>query len=169
MTMINPLLEVLANMLSGANLALLGAFLAVGIAGMGSAKGVGSVACAADGLLTEDPTMFGSVFVLEALPATQGIYGFVVAFMVMFKLGVFSGADLAAVTISQGAYYLFACLPIALVGYISAIHQSKTAVAGVKLVSQQKDKLGNAITNSALVETYAILALLISMLLVLNA
>ncbi len=156
------------SIFSGANIALLGAFLAVGLAGWGSAKGVGNAACAANGFLAENPTMFGKVFILEALPATQGIYGFVVAFMIMLKLGVLGGGDLSAVTVAQGGYLLFAALPIAFVGLISALHQSKAAIAGINLVSKQKDKLGNAITNAALVETYAILSLLISMLLIMN-
>ncbi len=158
----------LLTVFTGSNLALLGAFLAVGLAGWGSAKGVGNAACAADGFLAENPAMFGKIFVLEALPATQGIYGFVVAFMIMLKLGVFSGADLSAVTVQQGGYLLMAALPIAIVGLISAQYQSKAAIAGINLVAKQKEKLGNAITNAALVETYAILALLISMLLIFN-
>ena len=88
--------------------------------------------------------------------------------MIMLKIGVLGGGDLSAITVAQGGYLLFAALPIAIVGLISAQYQSKAAVAGINLVSKQKDKLGNAITNAALVETYAILALLISMLLIMN-
>ncbi len=158
----------LSTVFTGSNLALLGAFLAVGLAGWGSAKGVGNAACAADGFLAENPTMFGKVFVLEALPATQGIYGFVVAFMIMLRLGVFSGAELSNVTVQQGGYLLMASLPIGIVGLISAQYQSKAAIAGINLVAKQRESLGNAITNAALVETYSILALLISMLLIFN-
>lgn len=158
---------IFSTFFTGANLALIGAFLAVGLAGWGSAKGVGNAACAANGFLAENPTMFGKVFVLEALPATQGIYGFVVAFMIMLKIGVLGG-DPSTITVQQGSYLLFAALPIAIVGFISAKYQSKAAVAGINLIAKQKENLGNAITNAALVETYAILSLLISMLLVLN-
>lgn len=160
--------EFLSTIFTGANLALLGAFLAIGLAGWGSAKGVGNAACAANGFIAENPTMFGKVFVLEALPATQGIYGFVVAFMIMLKIGVLGGGDLSTVTTAQGGYLFLAALPIALVGLISAQYQSKAAVAGIHLIAKQKERLGNAITNAALVETYAILALLISMLLIIN-
>lgn len=155
------------SIFTGANIALIGAFLAVGLTGWGSAKGVGNAACAANGLLSEDPSAFGSVFVLEALPATQGIYGFVVAFMIMLRIGVLGG-DTSTVTVQQGSYLLFASLPISVVGLISAQYQSRAAVAGISLVAKQKERLGNAITNAALVETYAILALLISMLLIIN-
>lgn len=161
-------MELFLSIFSGANIALLGAFLAVGLAGWGSAKGVGNAACAVGGFLSENPNMFGKVFILEALPATQGIYGFVVAFMIMLKIGVLGGGDMSLITVAQGGYLLFAALPIALVGLISAQYQSKAAIAGINLISKQKDKLGNAITNAALVETYAILALLISMLLIMN-
>ncbi len=161
-------MEFWSTLFSGANLALIGAFLAVGLAGCGSAKGVGNAACAVGGFLSENPNMFGKVFILEALPATQGIYGFVVAFMIMLKIGVLGGGDLSLITTAQGGYLLCAALPTALVGLISAQYQSKAAIAGINLISKQKDKLGNAITNAALVETYAILALLISMLLIMN-
>lgn len=161
--------EFFTSMFTGANLALIGAFLAVGLGGIGSAIGVGQAACAANGLLSEKPDMFGKVFILEALPATQGIYGFVTAFIIMVKLGVLSGADLSTVTVAQGAYYLMASLPVAICGLISAKYQSKVAVAGINLVAKQPKNIGNAITNAALVETYAILALLISMLLILFA
>lgn len=151
---------------SGTPLAILGAALAVLLSGWGSAKGVGNAAMAADGLLTEDPDSFGKVLILEALPATQGIYGFITGFLVMVKIGVVGGG-LVDLTLNQGLYILFACLPIAFVGLISAQHQSNAAVAGIKLISKQKDQLGKAITNAALVETYAVLSLLISLLLIL--
>jgi len=54
--------------------ALLGAALAVGLAGIGSAKGIGIVGEAASGLMTEEPEKFGSTFILVALPGTQGLY-----------------------------------------------------------------------------------------------
>ena len=157
--------EFLKEILSGPNLAVLGAALAVALSGWGSAKGVGNAAMAADGLLTEDPDTFGKVLILEALPATQGIYGFITGFLVMVKTGVITGS--VNCTMADGLYYLFACLPIAIVGLISAQHQSNAAVAGIKMIAKQKDQLGKAITNAALVETYAVLSLLISLLFIL--
>lgn len=150
----------------GTILAILGAALAVALSGWGSAKGVGNAAMAADGLLTEDPDTFGKVLVLEALPATQGIYGFITAFLVMVKIGVVGGG-MVNLSMAQGGYILMACLPIAIVGLISAQYQSKACIAGIKLISKQKDQLGKAITNAALVETYAVLSLLISLLFIL--
>lgn len=154
----------LSEVFTGQNLALLGAFLAVALAGCGSAIGVGNAAQAADGLLTEEPDSFGKTLLLVALPGTQGIYGLIVAFLVMVKIGIIGTP--VPLTISEGAYMLMACLPIALVGYVSAKYQSKAAIAGINLISKQKDEVGKAITNAALVETYAILALLVSLLLI---
>ena len=85
--------DFLNTLFSGTNLALLGAALAVIMTGIGSAKGVGMVSEAGAGLLAEDPDKFGKAMILQALPATQGIYGFVVAFLVVYlKLGALSGS-----------------------------------------------------------------------------
>lgn len=154
----------LSEIFTGQNLALLGAFLAAGFAGCGSAKGVGNAAQAAGGLLSEDPDMFGKTLLLVALPGTQGIYGLIAAFLVMVKIGIIGTP--VPLTIGQGGYMLMACLPIALVGYISADYQSRVAISGINLIAKQKDAVGKAITNTALVETYAILALLVSLLLI---
>ena len=149
---------------SGQNLALLGAALAAGLAGLGSARGVGLVGQAASGLLTEDPSKFGKVLILQALPGTQGIYGLITAFLILFRTGILGTP--VALTQMQGAYFLVAALPIAIVGYGSAIHQGKVAVSGVNLVAKRPDELGKAITSAALVETYAIFAVLVSLLLI---
>lgn len=158
---------VMENILAGQNLALLGAALAAGLAGIGSAKGVGMVGEAASGLLTEDPSKFGKVLILQALPSTQGIYGLITAFLIVFKIGVLgTPVDL---TIAQGAYFLMASLPIALVGFYSAIKQARVAISGVHLISKRPDEVGKAITAAAMVETFAIFAVLVSLLLVLFA
>jgi len=154
----------LSTLLTGQNLAVLGAFLAATLGGIGSAKGVGMVAQAADGLLSEDPGIFGKVLLLVALPGTQGIYGLITEFLIMVKIGLIGSP--VELTVAQGMYLLIASLPIAIVGLISAIHQAKVGVAGVQMLSKQRSEVGKAITNAALVETYAILALLISLLLI---
>jgi V/A-type H+-transporting ATPase subunit K len=159
------LADLLSNILSGNNLALLGAALAVIFAGMGSARGVGMVGEAASGLLSEDPSKFGKALVLQALPGTQGIYGFIVAFLILLNMGAIGGAP--NLEISEGAYYLMASLPIAIVGYYSGIKQGEVAAAGVAVLAKRPNELGKTITSAALVETYAILAALISLLLIL--
>lgn len=157
--------QYLANALNGTNLAILGVFLAAALAGWGSAKGVGIVGQAASGLLSEDPNMFGKTLLLVALPGTQGIYGLITAFLVMVKIGVTSGSPID-LTFAQGGYLFLACMPIAIVGHFSAIHQGKVAASGINLIAKQKAASGKAITNAALVETYAIFALLVSLLLI---
>ncbi len=148
--------------INGVTLAVVGAALASILPGMGSAKGVGMVSEASAGLLVEDPSKFGKALLLQALPGTQGIYGLVTAFLVFFKIGVLG--ELSALTTAEGAYFLFACLPIAIVGYYSAIKQARVAVAGINLLSKRPGEVGKAITSAALVETYAIFALLISLI-----
>ena len=156
------------ELFSGTNLALIGAALAVALSGMGSAKGVGMAGEAASGLLTEDPSKFGKALILQALPATQGIYGLITAFLIIFKIGVL-GSTPATLTVAQGFYFIIAALPIAIVGYYSAIKQARVAISGLNLIAKRPDEVGKAITSSALVETYAIFAVLVSLLLVLFA
>lgn len=144
-------------------------FFAIAIPCWGSAKGVGIVGQAGAGLLSEDPDMFGKVLVLQALPMTQGIYGFITAFMVMLFTGIVGGSFMDPafeITYVQAGYYFFACMPISLIGYISAIHQAKVSAAGVSMISKQKKEVGKAMISSALVETYAIFSLLVSLLLI---
>ena len=76
------------SMFTGQTFALIGAALAVILAGMGSAKGVSMVGEAATGLLTEDPSKSGKALILQALPGTQGIYGLITAFLIIFKIGL---------------------------------------------------------------------------------
>lgn len=153
-----------ATIFTGYNLAMFGAFIAAAFAGWGSAKGVGMVGQAASGLLAEDPTQFGKTLILQALPGTQGIYGLITAFLIMAKAGTL-GTPLD-LTLAQGGYLFIAALPIALVGYFSAIHQAKVSCTGVSLIAKQKNEVGKAITAAALVETYAIFALLVSLLMI---
>ena len=147
---------------TGVVLAVLGAAIAEIFSGMGSAKGVGIVGNAAAGAVTEDPSLFGKVLVLEILPGTQGLYGFLAAFLIMNNIS-------AELTFSQGLGLLFAAIPIAVVGYFSAIHQGKVAAAGVGIVIKKPDQSGKGVIFSAMVETYAVLALLISILLISKA
>ena len=71
--------------------ALLGAALAVGLACCGSAYGVGVAGQAASGVVTEDPGKFAKVLIMQLLPGTQGIYGLLVAFLVLSKIGIMGG------------------------------------------------------------------------------
>lgn len=152
------------SLLSGEMLALLGAALAAALAGIGSAVGVGIAGRAAAGVVSEDPNKFGQVLLLQALPGTQGIYGLLIAFLVMVKVGLLGGEGLADLSMLQGAAIFAAALPIGLVGLISAISQGKAAAAGVMLVGKRPAELAKGMLFAAMVETYAVLALLVSFL-----
>ena len=147
----------------GPMLVILGAALAVGFAGSGSAWGIGLANEAAAGIMTEDPKKFGYALVLLALPGTQGIYGLLIAFIAFGKIGLMGGAPVE-LTNAQGLLYFFACMPMAIVGLISALQQSKASVASIGLVAKKPEQFGKAMIFPAMVETYAILALLVSIL-----
>lgn len=108
--------------------------------------------------------LFGKMLVLQALPGTQGIYGFLTAVLLMVRIGLLGGSPLE-LTAAQGWSLFFAVLPMAIVGLISGACQGKAAVAAIHMTGKQPDASGKGITMTALVETYAILALLISILL----
>lgn len=72
--------------------ALVGAAFAAIFAGMGSAKGVGLVGQAGAGVITEDPSKFGKVLILQILPGTQGLYGFLAAILVLLQVGIIGGS-----------------------------------------------------------------------------
>lgn len=147
----------------GFTFAMLGAVLAALMAGIGSAKGVGIVGEAAAGVLSEDPSKFSKVLILQLLPGTQGLYGLLTAVLVLSQIGALGGSPIA-LSNEKGLMYLAACLPIALVGLFSAIAQGRAAAAGVGIIAKKPDQNGKAITLAAMVETYAILALLVSIL-----
>ena len=151
-------------MTDGIVLAYLGAALAIGLAGSGSAIGVGIAGTSGSGVMTEDPGKFGLVLLLQALPGTQGIYGLLVGFLVLTKIGIFAGTP-ATLTINQGLQILNACLPIAIVGFFSGIYQAKTSAGSIGLIARRPEETGKAVVMPAMVETYAVLSLLGSILL----
>ena len=138
--------------------ALLGGVLAALMAGIGSAVGVGMAGQAA----TENPTLFGKVLVLQLLPGTQGIYGLLIGFIILTQVGILGGDP--NVSLVKGLLYLAACLPMAVVGNISAKWQTKASIASISLLSKKPEQFGKAMTLPVMVETYAVLALLISIL-----
>jgi V/A-type H+-transporting ATPase subunit K len=142
-------------------LAIAGAAIAVALAGTGSAKGIGLVGAAASGALSEDPKKFGKFILLVALPGTQGIYGFVMGFLTIQKIGLLTG-EVVQLSMTQGLEVLFMNLPIAVAGLFSAIHQGKVCAGGVNLVSKQDTEMGKALVMGVLVEFYAVLGLLVS-------
>lgn len=147
----------------GTIFALFGAAFATVFAGLGSAKGVGLVGEAASGVVAEDPSKFGQTLLLQALPGTQGIYGLLIGFLVLLKVGFVGGAGIEMTT-AKGVQILISCLIIGIVGYFSAIKQGRVAAAGVGVVAKRPGEVSKAMIYAAMVETYAVLALLVSFL-----
>ncbi len=158
-------MEIIKGIFTGNNFAILGAAIAVLLPGFGSAKAVNMVARATAGLICEEPQKYGKSMLLQALPMTQGIYGMVIAFLIMVFSGVMGGT--ANLTVAEGFYYVFASLPIAFGGWYSALKQGEVAAAGVSVLAKKPEAVGKAVISASFVELYAILALLISILLVL--
>ncbi|MGI6698431.1 MAG: V-type ATP synthase subunit K [Clostridiales bacterium] len=156
-------LELKLALTQGQFLALLGASLAVLLAGIGSAIGVGIAGQAAAGVVTEDPGKFGQTLLLQALPGTQGIYGLLTGFVIMQKIGLIGG-NLVEVSTRSGLLIFAAALPIAFVGFLSAIAQGKASAASMGIVAKRPEELAKGLTYPAMVETYAVLALLASIL-----
>lgn len=143
----------------GAILAAIGVALAAGLAGIGSAKGVGIVGEAATGLVVEQPEKFGKALVLQLIPGTQGLYGFVIGFLVYTKIT-------PEMTLSSGMYLLAACLPMALAGLWSGIAQGRVSAAGIQILAKNEEQNTKGIILAAMVETYALLGFVISFMLV---
>ena len=146
----------------GLAFALLGAALAVFLSGIGSSMGVGIAGESGNGVLSEDPNKFGLVLALQALPGTQGIYGLLTAFIILGKIGVLG--DPETLSIQQGLYVLASGLPIGIVGLFSGIWQGKVAAASIQLISRKPGEFGKAMVLPALVETYAVFGLLMSIM-----
>jgi len=144
--------------------ALTGAALAVFLCGTGSSIGIGYAGSAANGVLSEEPEKFGIMLLLVALPGTQGIYGFLTGFLVLMKVGILGGGTIP-ITNVQGLQIFIATLPIAISGLFSAIHQGKVCAAGIAVASKHPEASMKALVYGAFVETYAVLALVVSIFL----
>ncbi len=142
--------------------ALLGAAIAVLLSGIGSAIGVGRAGQAASALLGKQPDKFSNLMILQLMPATQGLYGFVVGFMVLFKLGALG--TMTAIDVATGWIIFAYCLPIAFVGLGSAIMQGNVVIGCIGLVGKQDKQFGHAMVMVVLVEIFAIFAFIISFL-----
>ena len=122
----------------GLGFAILGAALTAGLCCIGSAKGTGMVGEAAAGLTSEDPDKSTKCLILQVLPGTQGLYGFVALFLVLGQTGLLSGSVLD-LSLTQGLSFFAACLPIMLGGWLSAIFQGRVAAASIKIVAKHPE------------------------------
>ncbi len=146
------------NTYGGLVFGILGAAVAVFLSGMGSARGVGIAGEAAAGIVVEEPEKFISALILQLLPGTQGLYGFVIGLFTMFRLNV-------GMSLQEGLYLFMAALPIGVVGYFSAYAQGKVSVSGMNILAKNPGEVIKAVILAVMVETYAILAFAISFLL----
>ena len=152
---------------SGAAIGMLGAGLAVCLAGAGSARGTGIAGEAGTGLLCQDPSKFGKVMILQVIPGTQGLYGLVVGFMCMLRMGILDGSYVD-LTLAEGFRYFAACLPIGIGGGISAVVQGRVAAGSINLLAKKPDDWSKGMVLCITVEFYAILSLLVSLLMLIR-
>ena len=143
----------------GYTIALLSIAFCVLLCGIGSCIGLYKTSTAAAGVLGEDPKKFGKVMVLVLLPATQGIYGFIIGIIA-------SGAATAGMSTAAGLAMLGAVLPMAISGLASGYFQGKSAVNCIYAVGKQESLSGKLIVYPGMIEFYAILGLIISIMLV---
>ena len=157
-------MELLTNY-GGVALAFLGGALAIGFSCAGSGRGTGIAGEAAAGLISEQPEAFGKCLVLQLLPGTQGLYGLVIWFIAMSQINLFGGLQM--VSASEGFSVFSACLPMAIGGYITAVAQGKVAAASVNLMARNPSQFSRGVIMCGVVEFYAIVCFLASILMLL--
>lgn len=148
----------------GLAFALLGAALATALPGIGSARGIGIVGEAATGVVTEDPDKFGKALILQLLPGTQGLYGFVTTIIILTRIGLLGGST---PSLGTGFFIFMAALPVALAGWKSAISQGRTAAAGIGILAKKPEHVMKGVLFAVMVETYALLGFVSSLLMIL--
>ena len=146
-------------------LAIIGAALAVIGGGVGSALALNKTTNAVSGVCSENPKLMSKVRIIQLLPASQGIYGFVVAFLLLSNCGLLGGT-VAEMSVDSGFAMLIAALPCAVTAFVSAIYQAKAGCAAINMVAKEPSMSGSGILMAAMIEFYAILGLIISIMLV---
>ena len=152
---------------TGGAIGMLGAGLAVCLAGAGSARGTGLAGEAGTGLLCEDPSKFGKVMILQVIPGTQGLYGLVIGFLCLMRMGVLDGTYVD-MSLQEGLRNFVACMPIAIGGGISAVAQGRVAAGSINILARQPEHWSKGMVLCIVVEFYAILSLLASIMMLLN-
>jgi len=149
----------------GMILALGSAGLAALLPGIGSAIGIRIAGRSATGVLSEKPERYAQMFLMVVLPGTQGFYGFAMAFLVLFKLNLFGGGEVVALSVMKSLQVLAACLLIGFAGLVTAILQGRVCAGGIMMAAKQPELAFKAgVVYAVMVEVYAVLALLITFL-----
>lgn len=143
---------------SGVVLGVIGIALSAILGGVGSSLGVSMAGTKGAGALAENPNLFGKLLIISALPGSQGVYGFVIAIMILVKLGA------EVVPVDAGWQLLLAGAVMGFSGLFSGWLQGRVAAGGVGAVARDESVSGKALVLSVLVETYAILGLVIAIL-----
>ena len=152
----------------GIGLVFAGAAIAAGLGFAGSAVGMGHAGQAAAGVLGEKPQLFGKMLLMQALPGSQGIYGLVGAFLILIFSGVLGSDGELMISTATGLQYLMAGIPIGVAGFFSGTVQGLVSAAGISMIAKDEGNLGNAIILSAVVETWAIFGVLVSVILLVS-
>ena len=136
-----------------------GIIISIVLSGVGSARGASMIGKAAAALISEQPEKFGQSLVLQMMSASQGLYGFIVAFFILSNLS-------DTLTFQTALRYLSSGLIMGLAGYLTAIQQSITATAGIQILAKKPEHSTKGVLYSAMIETYAIFAFVVAMLLI---
>ena len=147
--------------MDGNVIAIIGAALAVALTGIGSAIGMCWVQQSAAGLVSEEPEKYGKTLILQLIPSSNALYGFVVGFLVFINMPFMGGAGYA---FGEGLLVFACCLPIAIVGMVACLAQAKVCVSGVQMVGKRAELSGRALTMAVFIELFALFALIISVL-----
>ena len=150
--------------MTGFGWAVFGAAFAAALTGIGSTLGITIAVSTASGVLSEDDSLFGQVLPLCAMPSTQGIYGFITAVLVAVFFNILGGDVEIPLNIGFGIF--LAIQPIAWLGMVTAIYQGHMCANGIKILGAGKKV--PSLVFPALTETYAILALIVSILVLLG-
>ena len=158
--------------MTGLTVGIIGLALTALLCGIGSGLGLKATGKAAAGVLAEDPSKFSKVLILTLLPATQGLYGFIIALIGASNLptvanlqaaGILETATAAQIN-AQGWYVFFVCLPMMIGGAVSAFLQGRTSAATIIAVGK-KSEVSRAFLFPAMIELYALLGLVASIIL----
>lgn len=138
----------------GTGLAISGAALALGVAGVSSSLGIRAAGISAAGAVAEKKEHFKNALILQAMPQTQTIYAFITALLIIMGVGLL-GEGGFALTTGRGLVFFGAGLVVAITG-ISAISQGMVAAAGIVACTKNQDAFAPSLVFSGQCETPAI-------------
>jgi V/A-type H+-transporting ATPase subunit K len=148
--------------LDGLTLAIIGAGAVMGMAGISTAIGVALAGVSAAGAVAEDKENFKNAMILQAMPQTQTVYGFITALFVIMGTGILSGVT-PEIPEWKGMVMLGAGLLVGLTA-LSAVAQGKIAAAGIASCAKNPDAFAPNIVFAGQAETPAIFGFVIALI-----